>query len=381
MDTALKSIFQFLASNALASQIRQRAIIYQSWSSSGVVVKVVGEDTDSVFCHFPESSVVETLSLCYKAAEVLTAEVFNRAPIEMEYEKVYCPMVIQKKKNYIGVKYETDDQRWKIDYKGIAIKRRNYCAFVKDTFWAVIYPVLGLELIPGTSKFRKITHVQHQFADLAVQILERQLQRLMNGEVALDDLVMSASLKSGCKGKECGEACSGKTCVMCDGTGVIVNLPHVQLARRMKQRDAGSAPVSGQRFGFVVVDDPDRGNELSAKSECPVYAKQHNLDPDLVYYLNQQVRKPLTTFLTLLGKEHAVDKAFGIAELSLHAQQKKKRMRLAEAAKRDFFSGRVGVGVGVGVGGSGIKPLKALKGKKTDAGKSSKRITDFFCKG
>ncbi|KAI8823803.1 DNA polymerase family B-domain-containing protein [Chytriomyces cf. hyalinus JEL632] len=325
----------------------------EPWSRTGVVVKVVGGDTDSVFCHFPESSVVETLSLCYKAAEVLTAEVFNRSPIEMEYEKVYCPMVIQKKKNYIGVKYETDDQRWKIDYKGIAIKRRNYCTFVKDTFWAVIYPVLGLELIPGTSKYRKITHDQHQFADLAVQILERQLQRLMNGEVALDDLVMSASLKSGYKGKECGDGCSGKTCVVCDGTGVIVNLPHVQLARRMKQRDAGSAPVSGQRFGFVVVDDPDRGTELSAKSECPVYAKQHNLDPDLLYYLNQQLARA--------AKEEA------------HV--------FAEAAKREFFSGRGGVGVGGGAGGSGIKPLKALKRKKTDAGKSSKRITDFFAKG
>ena len=92
----------------------------------------------------------------------------------MEYEKTYLPMIIIKKKNYIGVKYEMNPEEWKVDYKGkntlkkcakksvdkliifidlrvskinligIAIKRRNYCPFVKDVYWSVIYPALGI---------------------------------------------------------------------------------------------------------------------------------------------------------------------------------------------------------------------------------------------
>jgi DNA polymerase elongation subunit (family B) len=327
-------------------------------------LNVIGGDTDSIFCNFPNSTLAETISMCHKAADILTEKVFARAPIEMEYEKVYLPMVILKKKTYIGLKYEMDDVRWKIDYKGIAIKRRNYCDFVKKVFWGVIYPSLGVEKYldeKNKTKMRKVSWDFKEGPSRAIEQLKRSLEELENGTVPMDLLVMSASLKSTykgptcslcnggkcmhCKGKRggCSECKSGSkgNCDECGGLGKIVNLPHVQLAKRMKERDEGSAPISGQRFGYVIVRDDSRTTELWARSEDPKYAKQMNLTPDYLFYLDQQVRKPLTKFLTLVGKEAETEQVFLEVQASLFNKLKRERNKKMLAEKKGFFTAGV----------------------------------------
>ncbi|KAJ3044603.1 DNA polymerase delta catalytic subunit [Rhizophlyctis rosea] len=81
------------------------------WTNHDLSIRVVAGDTDSCFANFPTCSLAEAISLSHKAAELLTEDIFNRKPIEMEYEKTYYPLYIQKKKNYIGLKYEMDDPK------------------------------------------------------------------------------------------------------------------------------------------------------------------------------------------------------------------------------------------------------------------------------
>ena len=275
--------------------------------------------TDSVFCNFPESSLAEVISLCHKAEVILTNEVFNRPPIEMEYEKTYLPMIIQKKKNYIGLKYEMDDIRWSIDFKGIAVKRRNYAPLVKRVCWNVMHPALGVEpSVTRPGKFDKVSWDFSEGPDRAIVALRESLECMIRNEVSIDDLVITASLKSHYKSE---------------------NLPHIQLAKRMKERDAGSAPQSGQRFGFVYVNEESRGNELWAKTEDPSYAKAHNLAPDYLFYLDNQIRKPVVKFLSLIGKKAEAERVFEEVQKILFDQIKAARRKLEAEARSSFFPG------------------------------------------
>jgi len=63
-----------------------------------------------------------------------------------------------------------------------------------------------------------------------------------------------------------------------------VNLPHVKLAEKMKQRDAASAPTMGDRVQYVVVKGT-KGSKAYEKSEDPIYALEHNIPIDFVYYI------------------------------------------------------------------------------------------------
>ena len=166
------------------------AVMGRPWTEKDLNVRVVYGDTDSAFANFPTSTLAEAISLCHKASDLLTDKVFDRAPIEMEYEKTYFPIFIQKKKNYIGVKYEMDDMRWKVDFKGIAVKRRNYCDFVKEVFWSVIYPALGVEPYynkDGKKELRKVTWDFHLRSDKAIEALKQSLARLTTKQVEIDE--------------------------------------------------------------------------------------------------------------------------------------------------------------------------------------------------
>lgn len=259
----------------------------QGWTKEKPNLTTIGGDTDSVFILFSGFSIMETISLSKKAEVLLTEQVFNREPIAMEYEKVYLPYVLIKKKNYIGMKYSNDDKKSELDYKGIALKRRNYCPYVKTIYQDVIDVVMA-DIQSGPER--------------AVDVVRQHLLKLENYDLPMKDLVITASLKSPKSYKN-------------------DNLPHVQLYKRMKDRDEGSAPTIGDRFGFVIVEDFSRSVELSARSEDPTFAEENNIKFDALFYLNNQVRKPITKFLQILDQGPQVDKVFTTTEALIRWKQ------------------------------------------------------------
>lgn len=320
------------------------AIVGEPWAKHNLRVEVVGGDTDSVFCHFPESSLAETISLCHKAEVLLTQEVFNRPPIEMEYEKCYMGLVILKKKNYIGKKYGMNTVHWSVDYKGIAPKRRNYCVFTKRTMWAVICPSIWIEAVGDMEnlKFKEASWHASEAPARALAALESNLQRLVDGQVPLEELVISAALKGSYRNeKEC-PSCFGergrRNCDVCKGRGTILpNLPHVQLAKRMRERDEASAPTAGHRFGFIVVADPYRKDELSEKSEDMSFAREKNLKPDLIFYLVQQTSGPVLSFLEVIGLLPQGIEIFDRFEKLLRLKAVNDRSTLEMQSRKEFF--------------------------------------------
>jgi DNA polymerase elongation subunit (family B) len=311
------------------------AVEGELWTCKPLMIDVVGGDTgnnfefylifflDSVFCNFPNSTLDEAISLNHKAEEILTDIIFDckNTQIVMEYEKSYMPMVIIKKKNYIGCKYEMDRYRFKVDYKGIALKRRNYCKTVKDIYWNMVHPSLGIEKGPN-GKLQKVSWNYTEGPDRAIQSLSDSLAVLLlkenNSTLVRDDyndFCISASLKSEYKSD---------------------NLPHVQLAKRMKERDESSAPVSGSRFLYVIINEDNRTDVLSAKSEDPQFAFDHGLAIDYIFYLENQIRKPIMKFMNLLGKWHEANAIFEETLNNLFMNKVHQRIK-SEMTARELF--------------------------------------------
>jgi DNA polymerase delta subunit 1 len=87
---------------------------------------------------------------------------------------------------------------------------------------------------------------------------------------------------------------------------------HVELAARMKKRDAGSAPQMGDRVPYVIITGA-KGAKNFEKAEDPIYVLENNLALDSKWYLSNQLSKPLQRIFepiiddiekTLLQGEH-----------------------------------------------------------------------------
>ncbi|KAL5007034.1 hypothetical protein ScPMuIL_015840 [Solemya velum] len=80
---------------------------------------------------------------------------------------------------------------------------------------------------------------------------------------------------------------------------------HVELANRMKKRDAGSAPQLGDRVPYVIIGAA-KGTAAYMKSEDPIYVLENNIPIDTQYYLENQLSKPLLRiFEPILGEKKA----------------------------------------------------------------------------
>lgn len=69
-------------------------------------------------------------------------------------------------------------------------------------------------------------------------------------------------------------------------------MPHVELAKRMRKRDPGSAPVTGDRVPYVITAGA-KDSPAYLRSEDPVYVLDNGLSVDANYYLHNQLSKPL----------------------------------------------------------------------------------------
>jgi DNA polymerase delta subunit 1 len=80
---------------------------------------------------------------------------------------------------------------------------------------------------------------------------------------------------------------------------------HVELAERMRKRDAGSAPGLGDRVAYVMIKGA-AGSKNFERSEDPIFVLENNVPIDTRYYLDNQLAKPLDRiFNPILGETKA----------------------------------------------------------------------------
>ncbi|KAE8733567.1 DNA polymerase delta catalytic subunit [Hibiscus syriacus] len=76
------------------------------------------------------------------------------------------------------------------------------------------------------------------------------------------------------------------------GDDYEVKAAHVELAERMRKRDAATAPNVGDRVPYVIIKAA-KGAKAYERSEDPIYVLENNIPIDPQYYLENQISKPL----------------------------------------------------------------------------------------
>jgi hypothetical protein len=192
-------------------------------------------------------------------------------PHDCEYEKTFWPFAILTKKRYVGNKYEFDPKKYKLDFMGIVLKRRDNAAIVKVICDGIINYLINKRSPQGAKDY-----------------LRNCLDKMFNGEYDIKYFLQSRTLKL----KESYK----------DWTKIA----HVYLANKIAKRDPGNVPQSGDRIEFAVikVPPPAPGMKLLQGDiiETPMYIKQNKLEIDYLFYLTNQIMKPALQFLELVDK-------------------------------------------------------------------------------
>ncbi len=227
---------------------------------------IVYGDTDSVMVRFGYPDMETCFRLGQEAADYVTTKF--KAPIKLEFEKVYFPYLLINKKRYAGLWWTQLDHFDKMDTKGIESVRRDNCRLVQNVVTRV------LELI-----------LEDRDVKSAQEFVRRTIADLLQNRVDLSQLVITKQLSR---------------------QDYAAKQPHVELADRMRKRDPGSAPTVGDRVAYVIIKTA--GDRNWEKSEDPLYVLENSLPIDTKYYLENQLSKPLIRiFEPILGEHKARD--------------------------------------------------------------------------
>ncbi|KAG7824304.1 hypothetical protein KL909_002302 [Ogataea angusta] len=232
--------------------------------------QVIYGDTDSVMVKFGHSDMETCMRLGEEAAAYVSTKF--KHPIKLEFEKVYFPYLLINKKRYAGLFWTNPRKFDKMDTKGIETVRRDNCRLVQNVITRV------LELI-----------LEERDVEAAEQFVKKTIADLLQNRVDLSQLVISKALSR---------------------QDYAAKQPHVELAERMRKRDAGSAPTLGDRVAYVIIKTA--GDKNYEKSEDPLYVLENSLPIDTKYYLENQLANPLTRiFEPILGERRTKELLHG----------------------------------------------------------------------
>ena len=193
----------------------------------------------------------------------------NRLPFphDCKYEKTFWPFLILTKKRYVGNKYEEDPDKYKQDYNGIVLKRRDNAPIVKEICGGIINYLIN-EKDPEKAK---------QFT---IECMRKMFNNMYNIKYFL----------------------TSKTLKMKESYADWTKIAHVVLADRIAIRSPGTAPQSGDRIEFaaVVIANMKKTTLQGERIETPEYIKEHNLKLDYEYYMVNQIMNPSLQFLSLV---------------------------------------------------------------------------------
>jgi DNA polymerase I len=217
--------------------------------------QVVYGDTDSVFVKMD----TDDMNAIYDIGVKMSSEISEDLPgvMELDFEKVFKRFLPLTKKRYAAWRFDRkEDGTWKdkIETKGIETVRRDWCPLVGETVQKVIEILLKEDDVKGALKYFKGV-----------------LNLLVTGQIEIQKLVITKTMT--------------KSAGAYDGTQ-----PHIELVKKMQARSPGEAPGIGDRISYVIVKGRDM---LSKRTEDPEYVRDHGLQVDSQYYIENQLLPPI----------------------------------------------------------------------------------------
>jgi DNA polymerase delta subunit 1 len=229
--------------------------------------EVIYGDSDSVFVKFHGIKDVELAAKYAHKIEMLinnkTALGLFELPMYLEFEKIFLPFFLLKKKKYVGLKYAADAlNKPKFDYKGIETARRDWSKLCTDT-----QKVFLDKLVKEKDKRGALDYVRQRVVDL------------MEGTLDENEFVLSKKLsKFNYKNKQ----------------------PHVEVAMKLTKIDPPNAPKLGDRVNYYIALNDQAKIAMKAQPMCYF----NKIEVDLVYYLKKQLETPLSRLIEpLVGKD------------------------------------------------------------------------------
>ncbi len=188
------------------------------------------------------------------------------APHDLEYEKVFMPLILITKKRYIGIKYEFDPEKGKKTSMGVVTKRRDNAPILKHTFIGVVDTLMKEKDILKAVKF-----VQ----DICYQMIDDKFD--------INMFVISKTLKEYYKDPE--------------------SIAHKVLADRMAARDPGNKPSSNERIPYIYIkieELPGVKYLQGDKIEHINYVRENKCKIDYITYITNQLLKPVSQIFELV---------------------------------------------------------------------------------
>ena len=260
--------------------------------------KVRYGDTDSVMVEFDvgnrkgKEAIEYSWEIGERAAEECTK--LFKAPNNLELEKVYCPYFLYSKKRYAAKLWtKGKDGNMNMDYidvKGLQLVRRDNTPHMRE----VCKELLDVVLESSDTGPPKALALQR-----AIELIE--------GDVPNEKLILSQGLSDTYKSQ---------------------NLSHVQVRNKMRERQPGSEPQSGDRVPYILLDTGDPKAKAYEKAEDPKYAKEHNLKVDYNYYFINKFLNPVCDLIEPLF-EDPKEEIFG--ELLTRVKPKRRPKKKVEA--------------------------------------------------
>ena len=249
------------------------------------VGRIVVHNTDSIFVVFKNEDPAtgeplkgrDALASSIKQGQAASKGIKPILPVphNLEYEKTMFPLILLSKKRYVGLLYEDDpDAKPKQKSMGIALKRRDYAPIVKQIYGGIIDIILNDRDIPK-----------------AVDFLRTKLTDLVEGKYEIADLIISKTLRSYYK--------------------TPYQIPHWVLAKRMHERDPGSAPQSNDRIPYVFVECSKKNALMGDRIEHASYVakaieeqnegrRKPDVFVDTKLYIQNQIQKPCLQLLAIV---------------------------------------------------------------------------------
>lgn len=183
------------------------------WSGA----EVVYGDTDSLFIRLPGRTIKEAFVFGEEFCKAVTAS--NPPPVQLKLEKVYGASLMQTKKKYCGMKYESPDQKPVFEAKGIETIRRDQCTLTKK----ILQNTLETLFEDGINAVKSY--------------LYSQWSHIHTGNFPISDFILTGRVRSRYRGGKVGPV-------------------QAVLAKRLSEADPGRIVRHKERLPYVIVATP-----------------------------------------------------------------------------------------------------------------------------
>jgi len=240
-------------------------------------LKIIYGDTDSVFICTEITNIktheklkdINALNMAIKIGIWASIGISTKLPPPMvqEYEKVLWPLVLLSKKRYVGNLYVKDVNKPYQKSMGIVLQRRDNALIVKIIFSGIINQILNKHDSHGAINYTKET-----------------LLKIISGKFGIDKFIITKALSASYK----------------NPSGVVQKV----LADRIAQRDPGNAPQINDRIAYIYFEKSNmKKKELQGERvETPEFIIKNNLKIDYLFYITNQIMKPVLQILELISK-------------------------------------------------------------------------------